>query len=246
MEYSEQDFSSTSIIYRQSLRNYMLRVYYYMTSALALTGFFAILPISSDIIMNALYVTQNNRVIGFSPFGWFISIAPVAIALAFSFGLPKMKASSAQLLFWSYAILLGLSLSSLFFIYKGESIAHIFFVAASIFGVMSLYGYLTRTDLTSFGSFLIMGVVGVIIASLVNLYLKKNGLNFAISIISALIFTGLAAFDTQRIKNTHDMYQLNNRDTAAKIAIMGALILYLDFVNIFIHLLQLFGKKKEE
>ena len=246
MEYTEQDFSSASIIYRQSLRDYMLRVYYYMTLALALTGIFAILPTSSDTVMNALYVTQNNKVVGFSPLGWIISVAPVAIALAFSFGLPRMKASSAQLLFWAYAILLGLSLSSLFFIYKGESIANIFFVTASIFGVMSLYGYLTKKDLTSFGSFLIMGLVGIIIVSLANLFFKNNGLNFALSIMSALIFTGLTALDTQRIKNTHDMYQVNNRDTATKIAIMGALTLYLDFINIFIHLLQLFGKKKEE
>lgn len=246
MQYSKPDFSTLSLRYDKNMRVYMVQLYNYMAAALVLTGIVAMLTISSETMMSVLYVMQNKQIIGFSPIGWIVSVAPLAIALAFSLGLPKMNVTLAQLLFWTYAILLGLSLSSVFIIYTGESIANIFFITASIFIAMSIVGYVTKVDLTSFGSFLFMGLIGILVTSIVNIFLKSSGLYFALSAMSVLIFTGLTAFDTQRIKAIYNIYEISDRKTAIKISILGALILYLDFINIFLYLLQLFGKKKEE
>lgn len=155
-----------------------------------------------------------------------------------------MRIITAQILFWTYAALLGLSVSSIFLVYLGESIAGVFFFAAFIFASMSFYGYTTKRDLTSLRSFLIMGLIGLLAASVVNLFLGSLGVNFVISVIAALVFTGLTAFDTQRLKDVFNLYTVGNKKMVKKVAIIGALTLYLDFINIFIHLLQLIGKRK--
>lgn len=234
---------STALEYN---RSYILQVYNYMTLALLLTGLIAMLTVSSKALMNVMYTVRDEQVVGFSSFGWLVSLAPIGIALTFSLSLPRMSIITAQVLFWTYSILMGLSLSSIFLIYTGESIASVFFITATIFGGMSLYGYTTEKDLTSLGSFLIMGLIGVIAASLVNLFLRSTALNFALSLISVLIFTGLTAFDVQRIKSVYSVYGINDKEASTKISIIGALTLYLDFINIFVHLLQLFGKRREQ
>jgi hypothetical protein len=217
-----------------------------MTIALVVTGAVAMLTVSSELTMRIMYVIQHHKVVGFTPFGWIVTIAPVVIALAFSLGVPKMSAATAQSLFWTYSVLLGMSLSSVFLIYTGESIARLFFITSSVFAGMSIYGYTTQKDLTSFGAFFMMGLIGVLIASLANIFLKSTGLNFALSIVSVLIFVALTAFDTQRIKSVYNMYDVRDKEAATKIGVVGALTLYLDFINIFIHLIQIFGQRREE
>ena len=158
-------------------------------------------------------------------------------------GLDRMQASTAQLLFWIYAAVMGLSLGGIFLVYTGTSIARVFFITAATYGAMSLYGYTTKTDLSGFGSFLLMGLIGIIIASLVNLFIGSNTLQFVISIIGVIVFVGLTAYDTQRIK---EMYlESDTAEVADKKAVLGALALYLDFINLFMMLLQLFGQRRE-
>lgn len=249
MDYTNYNFSSskaTASRYDEGLRAYMLQVYNYMALALLLTGVTAMFAGSSEQMLSLIYNIQGNRVTGLAPLGWLVTFAPLGIVLAFSFGLNKLSTQTVQLLFWLYSFLLGLSLSSIFLMYTGESIARIFFITASIFGGMSLYGYTTKKDLTNFGSFLIMGLIGIIIASLVNVFLKSSGLNFILSIVIVLVFTGLTAYDTQKIKNVY--FQSSGIDSAmaTKISVMGALTLYMDFINIFIHLIQLFGNRRSD
>jgi FtsH-binding integral membrane protein len=159
-----------------------------------------------------------------------------------SFGLAKMRASKAQTLFWVFAALMGASLSSIFMVYVGASIARVFFITAGTFAAMSLYGYTTKTDLSKLGSFLMMGLIGIIIASIVNIFLKSSQMEFIISIIGVLIFVGLTAYDTQKIKDIY--YDGGDSEVMAKKSIMGALTLYLDFINLFIMLLRLFGQRR--
>ncbi|OEY86440.1 hypothetical protein BIY23_03935 [Wolbachia pipientis] len=228
------------------VRTYVLQVYNYMLLGLLLTGVFALLTTSSSTMMNLIYVIHDDRIINISPFGWLVSLAPLSIALAFSFGLPKFSVVTAQVLFWLYSSLMGISLSSVLLIYTGESVVSTIFIAVSIFGFMSLYGYTTETDLTSLGSFLIMGLIGLITSGLVNLFLSSTALDFAISVVAVIIFTGFVAFDIQRIKSIYNTYNINDKQIVIKIAIFGALQLYLDFINIFVHLLRLLARKKEE
>lgn len=232
--------------YDANLRSYMVGIYSYMSAALGLTGLVAIFSAYSQTIIDLLYIVTDKQLVGLSPFGWIVAIAPIGISLIFSSGLNKMNILTVQMLFWLYSILLGLSLSSIFLIYTGESIANIFFITAITFGSMSLYGYTTKADLTSLGSFLFMGLIGLIITTLVNLFLKNSGLTFAISIIGVFIFIGLTAFDTQRIKNIYFVAETNDNELIAKVTIISALVLYLDFINMFMYLLQLFGKRKKE
>jgi uncharacterized protein len=216
------------------LRAYMLRVYNYMASGLALTGIVA-------------YVAANTgfyQQIAGTPLLWLVLLAPLGLVFALSFGIQRMSAGTAQTLFWVYSGLMGLSLAGIFLVYTGASIARVFFITGGTFAAMSLYGYTTRTDLSKFGSFLLMGLIGIVIASLVNLFVGSSALQFAISVIGVLVFTGLTAWDTQRIK---EMYVENlGAELAGKTAIMGALTLYLDFINLFMMLLQLIGVRREE
>ena len=245
MKYSKQNSTGWVVEHERAVRNYILQVYYYMTAALMITGLVARYTYSSEALMNAIYTMQGNQVRALSPLGWVILAAPMIISLAFGFGLRGMNILAAQILFWSYSILLGVSLSSIFLIYVDESIANIFFITAVIFAGMSIYGYTTEADLTSLGSFLFMGLIGIVIASLVNLLAGSAGLNFALSVLGVIIFTVLTAYDIQRIKAIHNFYRAGDKEMADKIAIIGALTLYLDFINIFVHLLQLLGKKKD-
>ena len=229
--------AGSAAVVDQGLRRYMLRVYNYMTGGLVLTGvvayFFSQWSVSSEANMQLVYA---------SPLKWLIILAPLAFVMVLSFGIARMSAGAAQLTFWAFAAVMGLSLSSIFLVYTGTSIARVFFISAATFGVMSLYGYTTKRDLTAIGSFLIMGLIGLVIASVVNIFLASSALAFGISIIGVLIFVGLTAYDTQKIKlNYSETY---GADVLKKGAIMGALSLYLDFINLFLMLLRLTGSQR--
>lgn len=217
----------------QGLREYMLRIYNYMASGLALTGIIAYLGYRTDIY----------TAIAGSPLMWVVMLAPLGVVIYLSARIHSMSFSSAQTWFWVYAGLVGLSLSGIFYVYSGVSIARVFFITAGMFGAMSLYGYTTHRDLTGFGSFLFMGLIGVVIASVVNIFLASSALHFAISVIGVLVFTGLTAYDTQKIKEIY--YEGDGYEAAGKKSIMGALALYLDFLNLFLMMLRLMGGNRE-
>lgn len=223
------------------LRDYMVYVYQSMAMALALTGITAFLTYQL-----ALSSTQFYTLLFQSPLKFVIMFAPLGLVLMLGFKINTMSFDKARTLFYIYAVLMGLSMSSIFFIYTGQSISRAFFITAGTFAAMSIYGYTTKRDLTGFGSFLMMGVIGLLIAMVVNIFLKSSGMALAISVLSVLIFTGLTAYDVQRIKETYYHYQTGmiNDNTIRKVAIMGALTLYIDFINVFIHLLSLFGERK--
>lgn len=239
---AQQNAQARAVAYDKGLRTYMLRIYNYMASALALTGIVALLAANSEAFVSALYSVQDGKVVGMSGFGWLVAFAPLGMVLWLSFGVHRMSTTMAQGVFWAYAGLMGLSLSSIFLMYTGESIARTFFVTAGTFGAMSLYGYTTKRDLTGFGSFLIMGLIGLLVASIVNIFLQSSGLSFATSVLGVLIFVGLTAYDTQKLKDMY--YQIGTGEGLAKASIMGALNLYIDFINIFIHLLRFMGERR--
>ena len=238
-----QQRSSTVREYDAGLRAYMLKIYNYMAGGLILTGLIALYSAQSEALLSAMYNVQSNAVVGMKPLGWVVTFAPLALVMFLSFGLRKMSLATAQLSYWFYAALMGLSLSTIFLAFTGESITRVFFITAGTFGGMSLYGYTTRRDLTGLGSFMTMGLIGLIIASLVNMFLKSNGMQFVLSVIGVLVFVGLTAFETQKLKQLY--YQLDNEgESTGKIVILGALTLYLDFINIFMQLLYLFGDRR--
>ena len=215
------------------LRQFLLSVYTYMASGLALTGAVAYVAAESGVYAT---LAQTPLLL------WSVVLAPLALVMFLSFRIEKMSLGAAQAAFWSYAALVGLSLAGIFLLYTGTSIARTFFITAATFSAMSLYGYTTQRDLTGVGSFMMMGLIGVLIASVVNMFLASTALQLAISLIGVLVFVGLTAYDTQRIK----MIYLEADDTviAGKKAIMGALALYLDFLNLFVLLLQLTGQRR--
>lgn len=215
------------------LRAYMLKVYNYMVGGLAITGVLAFITANTPAVFYAIYGT---------PLQWVVMLAPIGFVFFLSYRINNIQASTAQMLFWIYSAIMGLSLAFIFAVYTGTSIARVFFITAATFGAMSLYGYTTQRDLTGFGSFLFMGLIGILIASLVNLFMASSALEFAISVIGVLIFTGLTAYDTQRIKA---MYSAGlHQEVQTKQAIMGALSLYLDFINLFLMLMRLFGDRR--
>jgi FtsH-binding integral membrane protein len=224
----------------QGLRAYMLRVYNYMTVGLVLTGVTAWAVVNTSLIN--LFFQQSETGFGMTALGWIAFLAPLALVFVFSFAIQRMSVATAQLLFWVYAALMGVSLSPILLLYTGASVSRTFFITAATFGAMSLWGYTTSRDLTGMGRFLIMGVIGIIIASIVNIFIGSSAVDFAISVIGVLAFTGLTAYDTQKIK---EMYFVGDDGTVAgRKAIMGALNLYLDFVNLFLFLLRLFGSQR--
>ncbi|MDP3532851.1 MAG: Bax inhibitor-1/YccA family protein [Alphaproteobacteria bacterium] len=234
MSYQPNVVTRTQADIDQGLRSHMLRVYNYMAAALGLTGLIAYFVGTNPAMMATLI---KNPVLF-----WVIALAPIALVFFLSFRIAHMSFATAQLTFWIFAALMGLSLASIFTVYTDESIARVFFITAGTFAAMSIYGYTTKRDLTNMGSFLMMGLIGIIIASVVNIFLKSSGLGFAISILGVLIFVGLTAYDTQKIK---EMYMESDDSTiSGKKAIMGALALYLDFINLFLMLLRLFGDRK--
>lgn len=219
--------------YDEGLRKYMLGIYNYMAGALGVTGIIAFMASQSPALMQTIYGT---------PLQWVVMLAPLGFILALSFGVHKMSVSTVQTLFWTYSAAMGLSLSYIFLAYTGESIARVFFITAATFGAMSLYGYTTKRDLTKFGSFLIMGLIGIILASIVNIFMQSSALGFAVSALGVLIFTGLIAYDTQRLRNVY--FQAGGAEQLAKASVMGALTLYLDFINLMIMLLRFFGERR--
>ena len=247
MDYQTRAQSTPAI--DEGLRQYMMSVYNYMASGLALTGLVAYMLYQMvggseiQIVNGVMYnLSPLGQSIYSGPLMWIIALAPLGVVLYMSFGIRGMSASRAQTMFWVFSFLMGLSLSSILLTYTGESIARVFFITASTFGAMSIYGYTTKRDLTGFGSFLFMGLIGIIIASIVNIFMQSPALYYGISILGVLIFVGLTAYDTQKIKNMYMAY--DSAEVAAKKAIMGALTLYLDFINLFIMLLRLFGQRR--
>ena len=235
--------SASEAIIDQGLRAYMLKVYNYMASALVLTGFVALLTAKFAVqSFEPLMFSDLGKTLYQSGLAWIVMLAPLGVVVYMSFGIAKMSASKAQTVFWIFAALMGLSLSSIFIVYTEASITRVFFITAGTFGAMSIYGYTTKRDLTKLGSFLMMGLIGIIIASVVNIFMKSEMMYFVISILGVLIFVGLTAYDTQKIKN---MYLASDSgELMGKKAIMGALTLYLDFINLFIMLLRLFGQRR--
>lgn len=220
------------VTYDESLRVFMLQVYNYMTVALALSGATA---------LGVYMIPELSAAIWGTGLKWVVVFLPLVLSLGFAFLFDKMSLYQSKIALLVFAVSMGLSLSSIFLIYKMGSIAQVFFISAATFGAASLYGYTTKKDLTSFGSFLIMGAIGLCIASVVNLFFQSSVLAFAISCIAVLIFTGLTAYDTQNLKITFDETEGEEREKAG---VYGALQLYLDFINIFVNLLQLIGDRK--
>ncbi len=223
------------------LREYMLKVYNYMTSGLLLTGIVAYVGANTPAILNALYA-QGPQGLQPTLLAWIVMLSPLAFILALSFGIERMKASTAQAVFWAFAAVMGLSLSHILLAFTGASIARVFFITAGTFAAMSLYGYTTKRDLTGLGSFMFMGLIGLIIASIVNLFLASSALHFMISVVGVIVFVGLTAHDTQHIKSMYA--EMDHSETHQKKAIMGALSLYLDFINLFLMLLRLIGDRR--
>ncbi|PLK69075.1 hypothetical protein C0V73_20040 [Rhizobium sp. TH135] len=226
--------AQSAAIFDEGLRKHMLRVYNYMGLGLVITGIVAFVVSQTP----ALYVPIFS-----TPLKWVVMLAPLAFVFFFSFRIHAMSAATAQMAFWAFAAVMGLSLASVFLVFTGTSIARTFFITATMFGAMSLYGYTTKRDLSKFGSFLMMGLIGVVIASIVNIFLGSSALQFAISVIGVVVFVGLTAWDTQNIK---EQYAENyDQESQQKLAVFGALSLYLNFVNLFQLLLSLTGQREE-
>lgn len=231
----------------EGLRSFMLGIYNYMTVALAVTGLVALgthqLAVAGYTAEGQVVLSSLGQAIYMSPLKWVLMFAPLGFILVLSFGINRMSVGTAQMTFWAYSAVMGLSISWIFLVYTSGSIAKVFFITSAVFGAMSLYGYTTKKDISNWGGFLFMGVIGVIIAGLVNLFLQSDALGFAISIIVVLVFTGLTAWDTQQLKSTYLSGGLQG-DAVAKTSIMGALSLYLNFINIFMALLNLMGDRE--
>lgn len=214
------------------LRSYMLSVYNYMASGVLLTGIVALYVSTNENLMNVIFGTGLS---------WVVILAPFAFILAINFGINKMRASTLQTLFWAFAAVMGISLSTIFITYTGTSVAKVFFISAGSFAGLSLYGYTTKKDLSPFRTFLVMGLIGLIIAMIANIFIQSSGFDFIISIFGVLIFAGLTAYDTQMIKSMY--YEADGLEAQSKKIIMGAVRLYLDFINLFLMLLRLLGNR---
>jgi FtsH-binding integral membrane protein len=236
----------------EGLRTYMLAVYNYMAAALAITGIVAYAVymqcITTDstqaalILKNGTMLTAFGKMLFIGPMKWVLFLAPLAMVFLFAARIQQMSLTGAQVTFWIYAALVGASIASIFVVYTQGSIARVFFITAASFGALSLWGYTTKRDLSGFGSFLFMGLIGIIIASVVNIFLASSMMQFVISVVGVLVFAGLTAYDTQQIKESY--YAGDGAAVTGKKAIMGALQLYLDFLNMFLMLLSLFGNRE--
>ena len=240
--------SMSAAQYDQGLRSYMLGIYNHMSIALAISGLVAIGTFMLGTTTNAagrLALTPLGQAIWVSPLKWVVMLAPLAFVLVLSFRWERMSYSALLGTFYSFAAVMGLSLSSAFVIYKLGSIAQVFFITAAAFGALSLFGYTTKKDLSGMGKFMMMGLFGLIIAGLVNIFMKSSALQFAINVIGVLVFAGLTAWDTQRLKEEYDVVA-GDETLVQKWSLMGALTLYLNFINMFQMLLQLMGVRNEE
>ena len=223
--------------YDAGLRSYMLSVYNYMTSGVLLTGIVAMLFARGGMESPAAQLLING-----GPLRWVVMLAPLGVVLWLSFGINRISDATAKMLFWAYAVLMGLSLSTVLLLYTGASVAQTFFATAAAFAGLSLFGYTTKKDLSGFGTFLIMGVVGLLVASLLNMFMRSSALDMAISFIGVLLFAGLTAYDTQKIKSMY--FSVGGTAMQAKSVVMGALQLYLDFINMFLFLLRFMGDRR--
>jgi hypothetical protein len=248
LDFNRRSFTKATeqAVIDEGLRAYMLKVYNYMTTGLLFTGLVAYFFSKASIVTNEfgqiIGVTSVGAMLFDSPLKWIVMLAPLGFVFYLSARINKMSISSAQITFWVFSAIMGLSLASLFIVFTQSSIARVFFITAGTFAAMSLYGYTTKKDLTRLGGFLFMGLIGIIIASVVNIFIGSSALQFAISVIGVLVFVGLTAYDTQSIKNMY--YEGDSENISSKKALMGALRLYLDFINLFILLLQLFGQRR--
>ncbi len=251
MEFNKQNIQSKTTaaethVIDEGLRAYMLKVYNYMASGILITGFISLILFKMSVVTSPdgsiTGLTSLGNALYNSALMWVVMLAPLGVVFYMSFGIRKMSAAKAQGTFWVFAALMGASLSSIFLIYTGASITRVFFITAGTFGAMSIYGYTTKKDLTKLGSFLMMGLFGIIIASVVNIFMKSTMMYYVISIIGVLVFVGLTAYDTQKIKNMY--LSSDSGEIIGKKAVMGALTLYLDFINLFIMLLRLFGQRR--
>jgi hypothetical protein len=247
--YPRASAATTAAVLDAGLRAYMLRVYNWMTSGLALTGIVAY-SIAYYAPLHQLFyrdgVNQFGEVVRNQPTGLAILsiFAPLAFILVLSLGVNRLSKSAVQTLFWVFCAAMGASLTNIFMVYTGESIVRVFFITAATFAGMSIYGYTTKADLSRFGSFLFMGLIGIILAGLVNMFMHSSALQFAISVIGVLVFVGLTAFDTQRIKATYVQFAYaDGADVAGKRSVYDALSLYLNFINLFMLLLQIMGNR---
>ena len=247
LDFNQRSFTKTvdQAAIDEGLRAYMLKVYNYMTTGLVLTGFIAYFFGKASVeayVPGGVILTPVGNILFNSGLSFVIMLAPLGFVFYLSARINKMSTTSAQITFWLFASIMGLSLASIFVQFTHSSIARVFFITAGTFGAMSLYGYTTKRDLTKLGGFLFMGLIGVIIASIVNIFFQSGMMAFVISVIGVLVFVGLTAYDTQNIKNMY--YGGDSEEIGSKKALMGALKLYLDFINLFILLLQLFGQRR--
>ena len=248
LDFNRKSFTKVAeqAVIDEGLRAYMLKVYNYKTTGLLFTGlvayFFGKASIISNEVGQIIGITPLGSMLFNSPLKWLVMLAPLGFVFFLSARLHKMSLSNAQITFWIFSAIMGLSLASIFIVYTQASIARVFFISSGTFAAMSLYGYTTKKDLTKLGGLLFMGLIGIIIASLVNLFFQSSALHFAISVIGVLVFVGLTAYDTQRIKEMY--YAGDSESVGGKKALMGALRLYLDFINLFIMLLRLFGQRR--
>lgn len=227
----------------QGLRSHMMTVYNYVASALVLTGLVAYFASGSEAFLNIMFSVNAAGQASMSPIGWIIALAPVAMVLLIGFRANAMSYSTLQLCYWGYAVLMGLALFSVFLMYTGESITRVFFITAATFGLMSMYGYTTKKDLTSWGSFLFVGVMAMFFVGLANaFFFKSSGLQLAMSFIGVVLAIGLIAYDTQKVKEYY--YLAGPGEAKKKASLLGALSLYFDFIYLFIHLLRILGERK--
>lgn len=224
----------------EGLRQYMLKIYNYMTGGLCLTALAAYIVANTSLIRLFFNITPQGATM--SGLGWLFLFAPLIMVFAFGWVLQKGTLQQVQAMFWGFSAVMGISLTPILMAYTGASVTRVFLITAAMFGGMSLYGYTTKKDLSAMGSFLIMGVWGLIIASLINIFFQSPGLSYAVSIIGVLIFTGLTAYDTQAVRRIY--YSADSEDTMSRKAIVGALNLYMDFINMFIYLLRLMGDRR--
>ena len=248
LDFNQRSFTKTvdQAAIDEGLRAYMLKVYNYMTTALAITGLIAFLFVKLSIVTNTtgqiVGYTQIGALLYGSPLAWVIMLAPLGFVFYFVSRINSMSVSGAQTAFWIYSALMGLSMAMILMQFTGNSVARVFFITSGTFGAMSLYGYTTKRDLSNLRGFLTMGLIGLIIAIVVNWFLQSSAMQFVISMVGVLVFVGFTAYDTQKIKNSY--YSQDNQEVAGKKAIMGAFQLYLDFINLFIFILQILGQRR--
>lgn len=242
-KFSKAATNSSTRTMDEGLRQYMLSIYNYMASALVVTGIAAFATINFDPLTRLMFrFNEFGYIVGNTGFGTLVMFSPLAIAFYFFYGVGKMSVQNSQKLLWAYAALTGMSLASLGFMYTGESIARTFFITSGVFGGMSIYGYTTKRDLTSMGSFLVMGLIGLIVVSIVNIFMQSPAIHFATSLLGVAIFMGMIAWDTQKMKSIY--YSVGGGEMGQRMAVMGAFSLYLDFINLFLYMLRFFGDRR--